>query len=118
VTWARCNVVSGTPSPQFLVACLFRAARRSSLGMGTKSREVIGAGGGRACGERPAATEDHHPAKALFDRKEWPEGYVFPACEPCNKATKHYEHVMSVLVRLASEREDDPQRGRRLPQVR
>jgi len=67
----------------------------------------IGAGGGRACGERPAATEDHQPAKALFDRKEWPEGYVFPACEPCNKATKH---AMSVLVRLAPEREDDPQR--------
>jgi hypothetical protein len=70
------------------------------------------------CGERPAVTEDHQPAKALFDSKEWPEGYVFPACEPCDKATKHYEHVMSVLVRLASEREDDPQRGRRLPQVR
>jgi hypothetical protein len=31
------------------------------------------------CGERPAATEDHQPAKALFDGREWPEGYVFPA---------------------------------------
>lgn len=62
------------------------------------------------CGERPAATEDHQPARALFDRREWPEGYVFPACEPCNKASKHYENVMTVLVRLASAREDDPQR--------
>jgi hypothetical protein len=62
------------------------------------------------CGERPAATEDHQRAKALFDRKEWPEGFVFPACEPCNKASKHYENVMSMLVRLAAAREDDPQR--------
>jgi hypothetical protein len=31
------------------------------------------------CGERPAATEDHQPAKALFDGREGPEGYVFPA---------------------------------------
>src|SRR5260370_39068705 len=62
------------------------------------------------CGEGPAATEDHQPARALFDRREWPEGYAFPACEPCNKASKHYENVMTVLVRLASAREDDPQR--------
>jgi hypothetical protein len=62
------------------------------------------------CGEKPAATEDHQPARALFDGKVWPVGYVFPACEPCNKASKHYENVMSVLVRLAAAREDDPQR--------
>lgn len=61
-------------------------------------------------GRALATTEDHQPARALFDGKDWPEGYVFPACEPCNQASKHDEHILSLLVRFNSAREDDPQR--------
>ena len=61
-------------------------------------------------GIEPATTEDHQPARALFDRKEWPEGYLFPACERCNQGSKHAENAMAVLVRINSEKEDDPQR--------
>lgn len=61
-------------------------------------------------GRSPATTEDHQPARSLFDRKEWPEGYVFPACEACNQASKHDEQILALLVRINSDREDDPQR--------
>jgi hypothetical protein len=57
-----------------------------------------------------ATTFDHQPARALFDRRQWPEGYAFPACEPCNQASKHAEHKLALLVRIDSEREDDPVR--------
>jgi hypothetical protein len=59
---------------------------------------------------RPATTVDHQPARSLFDRREWPEGYAFPACEPCNQASKDAEHKLALLVRVNSQREDDPVR--------
>lgn len=61
-------------------------------------------------GLRPATTVDHQPARSLFDRREWPEGYAFPACEQCNQASKDAEHKLALLVRVKSEREDDPTR--------
>lgn len=54
-------------------------------------------------GVKQATTRDHQPARALFDRKEWPEGYEFPACEECNAASRRNEHVLAVLVRLNSD---------------
>jgi hypothetical protein len=61
-------------------------------------------------GSTPATTTDHQPARALFDRREWPEGYEFPACEPCNRASKDAEQKLAVLTRIDSQREDDPLR--------
>ena len=61
-------------------------------------------------GDSPSTTVDHQPARALFDRKEWPEGYAFPACEPCNQKSKHAENRLALLVRINSEREYDPRR--------
>lgn len=61
-------------------------------------------------GNVPATTEDHQPARAFFDRKEWPEGYAFPACEPCNQSSKRDEQILALIVRFDSERADDPQR--------
>jgi hypothetical protein len=49
-----------------------------------------------------ATTVDHQPARALFDRKEWPEGYAFPACEPSNQSSKHAENRLALLVRINS----------------
>lgn len=51
-------------------------------------------------GAAPASTGDHQPARAFFDAKHAPEGYEFPACEPCNKKSKDHEHVLTTLVRL------------------
>jgi hypothetical protein len=37
------------------------------------------------CGGTVAATTvEHCPPRAMFDNKEWPEGYAFPACASCN----------------------------------
>jgi hypothetical protein len=52
-------------------------------------------------GNEPATTEDHQPARSLFDERKWPEGYNFPACSKCNEASRPYENVFALLVRMA-----------------
>jgi hypothetical protein len=47
-----------------------------------------------------ATTEDHVPNRALFDNRHWPEGYNFPACKPCNDATRPDEKIMAFLSRI------------------
>jgi hypothetical protein len=61
-------------------------------------------------GAVPASTGDHQPARALFDAKHAPEGFVFPACEPCNKKSKDKEHVLTTLVRLKGDGAPNAQR--------
>lgn len=50
---------------------------------------------------------DHIPARALFDQRQWPEGYEFPACEPCNRISRHDEHVVAMLSRLYPEADNE-----------
>lgn len=45
-------------------------------------------------------TEDHIPARSLFIKRQWPEGYVFPACLTCNGASRADELLMAWLVRI------------------
>jgi hypothetical protein len=61
-------------------------------------------------GNAPSETVDHQPARALFDRKEWPEGYAFPACWACNQKSKDAENKLALLVRIDSNEEENPQR--------
>ncbi|MES2192199.1 MAG: hypothetical protein V4454_18935 [Pseudomonadota bacterium] len=51
-------------------------------------------------GGNPATTEDHIPARGLFLGRYWPEGYVFPACDPCNNSTSKDEFLLAWLVRI------------------
>lgn len=51
-------------------------------------------------GDTPAVTEDHVPNRAFFDGRRWPEGYCFPACEPCNSITRCSEKVVAFLARI------------------
>lgn len=54
------------------------------------------------CGGLAAAEqEDHVPPKALFARKEWPEGYVFPACGTCNQGSRQIDQIFAMLARLS-----------------
>jgi len=47
------------------------------------------------------ATEpDHIPSRVLFDNRQWPEGYEFPSCVPCNRETRHDEQVVAMLSRV------------------
>jgi hypothetical protein len=53
-------------------------------------------------GSQRATTEDHFPPRAIFHDRQWPEGYVFPACASCNAATAKHELLVSMLARLGS----------------
>ncbi|MCA1532089.1 hypothetical protein I6F21_05885 [Bradyrhizobium sp. NBAIM03] len=51
-------------------------------------------------GKRPAETEDHVPARGIFDERRWPDGYNFPACTACNNLTRHDEKIVAMLARI------------------
>lgn len=53
------------------------------------------------CGGSTLSEEiDHVPARVIFDQRQWPEGYAFPACVRCNRATRHDEQVVAMLCRV------------------
>lgn len=47
----------------------------------------------------PATTTDHCPPRALFKSREWPIGYEFPCCSPCNDAGRRSEQVAVAILR-------------------
>ncbi len=52
------------------------------------------------CGGNTKAEEpDHIPSRVLFDNRQWPEGYIFPACVQCNRETRHDEQIVAMLSR-------------------
>lgn len=51
-------------------------------------------------GSVPATETDHIPARHLFRERQWPEGYEFPACRDCNRASSLDELVMGWIVRI------------------
>lgn len=46
-------------------------------------------------GDVPTETEDHVPARGMFFGRRWPEGFVFPACGPCNHSASFDEMLMA-----------------------
>lgn len=60
------------------------------------------------CGARRATQErDHVPPRALFEKKIWPEGYTFPACEECNRGSRLIDQLAAFLARLSISTETD-----------
>jgi hypothetical protein len=53
-----------------------------------------------------AETFDHVPARSIFNDRQWPESYEFPACLRCNKATSGDEEVIAILSRLGLSEQD------------
>ncbi len=51
-------------------------------------------------GQAKSAEPDHIPSRALFENRQWPEGFVFPACELCNRVSRHDEQVVALISRL------------------
>lgn len=51
-------------------------------------------------GDTPGTTVDHCPPRNFFEERRWPEGYVFPACERCNFASRHEEEVCALVARM------------------
>lgn len=57
-------------------------------------------------GARSAETLDHQPSRLFFKRREWPEGFVFPACKPCNDISRMAEKALGVLIHGEKEGDD------------
>jgi len=51
-------------------------------------------------GSADATTEDHVPGRGLFLGRQWPSGYVFPACFSCNNEASQGEALLAWLVRI------------------
>lgn len=58
-------------------------------------------------GNTPAQEIDHIPSRVLFDNRGWPEGYEFPACIPCNRASRHDEQIVAMLSRIFPNAKND-----------
>lgn len=48
----------------------------------------------------PATTQDHLPPRSVFNEKKWPDGYVFPACEPCNQGSSRDDALIAFMSRF------------------
>jgi hypothetical protein len=51
-------------------------------------------------GTTPATTQDHFPPRAVFVGRQWPEGYVYPACNRCNGDAAEDEAIITLLSRM------------------
>jgi hypothetical protein len=57
-------------------------------------------------GATPATTEDHQPGRVFFRGRNWPEGFVFPACAPCNEVSRESEKLLAVLIHGEGDSDD------------
>lgn len=51
-------------------------------------------------GHKKAETRDHIPPKSMFLMGLWPEGYVFPACETCNKGSSQDDQLVAFIAKM------------------
>lgn len=76
----------------------------SAMNRGRKSRKAEFLAAHPRCifcgGARSSEEIDHVPSRQLFHARHWPEGYEFPACTECNRATKDVEQIVSVISRM------------------
>lgn len=57
---------------------------------------------------------DHQPARAFFIGREWPEGFVFPACTQCNRLSKDAENAISAIIFTATTKSDKARKRQQL----
>lgn len=48
----------------------------------------------------PATTIEHCPPRALFQYRQWPEGFEFPACDECNHGSADQDLLIAMLARM------------------
>jgi hypothetical protein len=51
-------------------------------------------------GSSHATTVEHCPPRALFQNRQWPEGFEFPACQACNQGSDDDDLVVAMLARM------------------
>ena len=57
-------------------------------------------------GSALATTIEHCPPRAMFQNRQWPEGFEFPSCKSCNLGTSDQDLLIAMLARM------DPFRGK------
>jgi hypothetical protein len=50
-------------------------------------------------GQAEATTIEHCPPRAMFQNRDWPEGFEFPACADCNNGSADDDLIVSFLAR-------------------
>ena len=58
-------------------------------------------------GTTPATTVDHVPARTCFKGRAFPETFEFPACAPCNNASRLDEIAFSFFVKMIDHTHDN-----------
>lgn len=48
----------------------------------------------------PANEVDHFPPRNFFNKRQAPEGYVYPACSNCNRGKSSDEQALSLLISM------------------
>lgn len=51
-------------------------------------------------GHKNASSIEHCPPRSMFQRREWPEGFEFPACDNCNQGTSDHDLLIAFLARM------------------
>ena len=51
-------------------------------------------------GTNAATTIEHMPPISVFEGRQRPKGFEFPACGPCNNGTSHSDLVAALLARI------------------
>lgn len=47
-----------------------------------------------------SSTIEHCPPRAMFQFRQWPEGFEFPACKSCNSGTSDHDLLIAMLARM------------------
>jgi hypothetical protein len=76
---------------------------RSDMGAATRHRKAFLLVH-RICafcgGNTPATTIEHCPPRVMFQNKQWPEGFEFPACQACNQGSSNDDLLIGMLARM------------------
>lgn len=51
-------------------------------------------------GNALATTIEHCPPRAMFQNKQWPEGFEFPSCNSCNLGTSDQDLLVAMIARM------------------
>lgn len=61
-------------------------------------------------GTAPATTQEHCPPRAMFSGRQWPVGYEFASCAPCNNGSADEDLIVVYLAHLEPVGEGDEER--------
>ena len=59
-----------------------------------------------------ATTIEHCPPRAMFQNRQWPEGFEFPSCDSCNQGSDDEDLLVAMLARMDPFEEKGNEDGR------